>query len=122
MKWQQLIGWGIVIYAIVFLTWSILVIHDLAQGVLPQVVLLIVLIIVATIAARALRFRHWYDILPYSIAWAGMAAIFDLVCALPISGWALYADWHIWVGYMLLATVPLLAPMTRRSYVEAHIS
>ena len=121
MKLGALVGWGIAIYAVVFLAWSLLVIHGYVEGMLPRLFLALTLVVIATIAGRALRFRHWYDVLPYSIGWALMAALFDLLCAVPVSGLAIYSDWNIWVGYSLLITIPLLAPLTRTHHERARV-
>jgi hypothetical protein len=113
MKYGAALGWGIVIYAIVYLAWSALVLYGFVYGFFPRVISLVVLAIVATIAGRSLRFHTWKDILPYSITWAIVVGLLDAVFTVPYAGWQLYADWNIWVGYVLVAAVPLIAPYTR---------
>ncbi len=116
MKFGALLGWGIVIYAVMSLAWSGLVIHGVAGmvGALgSRLLVLSVLIVVTTIAARSLRYHSWRDILPYSVAWAVLMAIFDAVYTAPFSGWTIYGDWNLWLGYALVAIVPLLTPLMR---------
>ena len=110
------------IYAVVFLVWSLLVIHGYVDGLLPRVVLACTLAAVLLIAGRNLRLHHWQDVLPYSIGWVCMAIAFDLVCAVPVSGWLIWKDWNIWVGYLLVLSVPLLTvePRARRSRVRTR--
>ena len=108
------LAWGVVIYAIMFLTWNGLAIYGLSNGIIPRLFQLAVLIAVMTVAARTLRFTTWHDILPYSLSWAVIVALLDAVFAVPFGGWQIYQDWNIWVGYTLVAVLPLLAPYARR--------
>ena len=114
MKYGALLGWGIVLYAVMSLMWSGLVIYGMADSLLSLVVRLCVLIFVASIAGRSLRLHSWEDVLPYSAFWAATMALLDVVYTVPFSGWSIYADWRLWVGYALVAIIPLLAPLMHR--------
>lgn len=114
MKYGALAGWGIVIYAIMYLTWSIFVQYGFNIGILPRVISLLTLIAITTIAARSLRALSWKDILPYSAFWLLEIIALDILLSVPYTGWALFSDWNIWVGYALVVFVPLLAPLARR--------
>lgn len=118
MKYGAALGWGIVIYAIMFMTWNAFVIYGFIEGVLPRLAGLVVLIVITTIAGRSLRFHSAKDILPYAIAWVVIVALLDGVYSVPFTGMQLYSDWNIWVGYLLVLCVPLLAPYTRARSVH----
>lgn len=105
------LGWGIAIYAVMYLLWSGLVIYGLAAGVLSLVVRLIALAGVTTVAARALRLPNWKDLAPYTVSWALVAVVFDALFLVPFSGWSLYATWSVWVGYALVAILPILTSL-----------
>lgn len=120
MKYGSLLGWGIVIYALLYLTWSGLVIHGIVAGILPRVIILSVLVVAALIAGRALRFDSWKDIVPYSLGWVLVAGGLDVIFSVPMTGWQLYLDWNLWVGYALLAIVPLFASYTRSGATVHH--
>lgn len=110
MKYGALLGWGIVIYAVMSLLWSGLVIYGMADSLLSLAIRLCVLLFIASIAGRSLRVHSWQDVLPYSVFWAATMALLDAVYTVPFSGWTMYADWRLWVGYALVAIIPLLAP------------
>lgn len=110
---SRAIGWGIVIYAVIYLLWSGLVMYGLATGIASLVVRIACLALVTTIAARSLDFHNWRDLLPYSFAWAVVAALLDAVFLVPFSGVALYSSLGVWVGYSLVVVIPLLSPMRR---------
>ena len=109
MKYGLLFGWGIGIYAVMFLLWSGFVTYGFVDGVAPRIVGLLVLLAVAVIAGRSLRAHSWRDILPYSVSWGIMMALLDMTFSVPLTGWQLYADWNVWVGYALVALFPLFA-------------
>jgi hypothetical protein len=113
MKYGALIGWGIVIYAVVYLVWSALLIHGLADGYFARFASLLALIVTAVVAARSLRVSTWKDMLPYSIAWVAVVALCDAIVSVPFTGWQLYADWNIWVGYILVLAVPVFVATLR---------
>jgi hypothetical protein len=112
MKYGALIGWGIGIYAVMFLVWSGFVTYGFVEGVLPRIVSLLTLITVSIVAGRALHLVNWKDVLPYSATWVVVVIIADVVLSVPFTGWALFSDWNVWVGYALVLLVPLLAPYT----------
>ena len=106
--------WGIVIYALMYLLWNGFVLYGFTGGILPRIVSLLALIAIVTFAGRSLRFTSARDIAPYSIAWFVTIALLDAVYTVPFAGWGIYADWNIWVGYLLVAIVPLFAPYLGR--------
>lgn len=120
MKSLARLGWGIVIYAIVYLAWNGFAIYGFTQGILPRLCELAVLVCVAAAAGHALGFRSWKDILPYSCGWALIAIGLDAIFILPFSGVQMYANLNIWIGYALVALLPLAAPQLR--FFEHHSS
>jgi hypothetical protein len=109
MKYGLLIGWGIVIYAVMFLAWSGLVMYGF-DGALPRIITLLLLVVLTTIAGRSLRLHLWTDIAPYSVLWAMMMALLDTIFVVPFSGWSIYNDTGLWIGYAVVILVPLIAP------------
>lgn len=120
MKYSLLFGWGIVIYAVMSLLWSGLVIYGMTDSLLSLAVRLCVLIFIAILAGRSLNFHSWQDVLPYSFFWAFSMALLDAIYTVPFSGWSLYSDWRLWVGYALVALIPTLAPIFRRPHPREH--
>ena len=62
----------------------------------------------------AQRLTNWKDLAPFTILWAVIAVILDAIFLVPFSGWALYASWSVWVGYALVAIIPLVTSFWRR--------
>ena len=103
-----LFGWGIVIYAVMFLLWSVFVTYGFVEGIAPRILGLIVLVILAVLAGRSLKAHVWQDIIPYSICWGLIMAIFDVVMSVPFAGWQIFLDWNVWFGYGVVTLAPLL--------------
>jgi len=107
MRLRALLGWGITIYALSYLTWSIFIAYGLSVGVVSKLISLAALFIVAAIAGRSLHFSSWRDILPYSIGWAVIIAIIDGILAFPFAGWSIYTEVGVWIGYLVVIITPL---------------
>jgi hypothetical protein len=95
-----------------YLVWSGFILYGFV-GAPARIIGLLVLIGLSLIAGRTLRLSSWKDVLSYSIAWAVIIGILDAVFSVPYSGWQVYADWNLWVGYGLVVLVPLFAPYMR---------
>ncbi len=114
MNLRALLGWGIVIYAVLFLVWSGLVIHGLSGNFFARFIVLGALVLVTAIATRALRLNSERDVAPYAVGWVFVAAALDAVFSVPNAGWGMYADWNLWVGYVLLLIVPFVVMLISR--------
>ncbi len=108
MNIRALVGWGIVIYAVLYLVWAGLAIHGLSGSYLARVAVLASLVAVAWIATLSLRLSTERDIAPYAFGWVVVAAGLDALLVVPGAGWGIYANWNLWVGYILLLCVPFI--------------
>ncbi len=113
MKYAVRLSWGIVIYAIMYLTWNGFAMYGFTQGIAPFLCKLVVLIVISAIAGRSLKFGSWKDILPYSFFWALTVVALDAIFTLPFTGSAMYGSWQLWTNYALVMMLPLAAPQTR---------
>lgn len=109
MKFARLFGWGVVVYAILYLLIASLSLYGLYPGTLSRIVTVVVLASVLLIAGISLRANTAKDILPYSLVWMLEVVALDAILSVPFTGWALYLNWNVWVGYALVVFVPLLA-------------
>ncbi len=111
MHLARALGWGIVIYAIMYLAWSGLVIYGFSLGMLSLIARLSVLACISIIAARAMHLSNTKDIVGNALVWAAVAIGLDMVFLVPFSGWGLYASWSVWAGYALIVVFPLAYTM-----------
>ncbi|TSC85965.1 MAG: hypothetical protein G01um10148_873 [Parcubacteria group bacterium Gr01-1014_8] len=109
MKYFSIFGWAVVIYAVMFLLWSGFVIYGVAGAPWAWLLQIGTLVIVTTIAARSLGAVTWQDMLLYSLSWSVLVALLDMVFSVPFAGWSIYYKWRVWLGYALVALVPILS-------------
>ena len=121
-QWDKLLFWGIGIYAVMFLLWNFFVLYGFTAGIIPRIILLVALVIAATLSGRSLHLSKAADILPYAVGWVVITMILDTLMISLVIGLSMYADWNIWVGYLLLLTIPLLAPHTKHAPEPPHIT
>ena len=117
--YRRILSWGIVIYAIMSLVWTGIVTYGLAGTLPSRLVVFGALIAVTLVAGRSLRMHSWVDVLPYSIGWVGMMIAFDSIFTAPLSGFQSFADPNLWLGYLIVGAVPLLAPYTRAPHHDS---
>lgn len=114
MYLRPLLGWGIGIYAVLNLVWSAIVVHGVSQHIAGRVIMIATLIALVTIAARSLRLISERDAVVYAVGWVLTAAALDAILAVPVSGWGIYGNLNLWVGYGLLFAVPLIVTAITR--------
>jgi hypothetical protein len=113
MMARSILGWGTVIYAVVYLVWAIIVVHGLSESIFARCAMLLTLLAVLAIATTSLRTLSKNDIYPLSFGWASVALFFDALLIAPISGFAIFAQWNVWVGYLLMLFIPHLVIRVR---------
>jgi hypothetical protein len=119
MRFDRIIGWGVVVYAIMFLLWSGFVQYGFLEGVTPHIIAMAVLIGTLTLITRVLRPPSVEVILPYAVGWVLVSVFLDVVFSLPYAGWELFADWSVLIGYALIFIVPIVVVSHR---TKAHTS
>jgi len=96
-------------YAVMFLLWSAFTRLDFTAGPAPTLISLAILIVIAILAGRLLHYSSWKDILPYSLGWAIIVAVLDALLTVPFTGWQIFLQPSVLIGYALIILVPLLA-------------
>lgn len=103
------LGWGVVIYAILFLAANFTRLYGQWLLGWDRIILLMVLIATLAYASTSLKAYTIHDALPHSLTWMFTAIALDALFILPQSDpITLYGNSDVWVGYILLATLPLV--------------
>lgn len=109
-------------YAVMYMVWRFCLLYEFTDGLMPVLARLFVLIVLGLLAGRSLHFYYASDIFPYAAGWMVIAILLDYVMVYPGAGWAMYMNWNIWVGYLLVLAIPLLAPQLQERPEAAHIT
>ena len=107
LKYGPLFGWGILMYAVMYLTWSLFVTYGFVDGTAPHVAALLILLVIMAVAGSSLHLFSWKDILPYSLTWGLCVAILNSIMSMPFVGWNVFTEPYVWVSYALVVIVPL---------------
>ena len=123
MHVRELIGWGIVIYAVAYLLAGIEQIYGLSGTTLGLVLTFLNLGIVAGVAGNSIRHSNWHDLLPYVFSWLCIVATLDSLLATPLTGWSFFLEPSIWIGYGIIAVVPITVVYLRnhKATVESRL-
>jgi hypothetical protein len=65
--------------------------------------------VAAFFAGRNLRLKSVSETLKYSATWIVIGILLDMVVTVPFTGWGIFAQWNVWLGYFLVLTAPILA-------------
>lgn len=85
---------------------------------MPTLAGLFALVALSLVAGLSLRAHSSFDVLPYSLSWALLMAAFDAALSVPILGILPMLDPRVWVGYALVAVVPLASPALRHVFTR----
>lgn len=116
------VGWGIVLYASMYLAFALLATYGYAGTLGARIALLGVLLFSTLIAARTLTHLSKADKIPYALVWVLTIASLDALFAAPTGSWAVFADPNLWIGYGLVFATPLVAPVATHTRDVPHQS
>ncbi len=107
MDWKKLIGYGVGVYTVIFMLWSLLVAFGQGEAAWAWYVSLIVLAMLAHFVGAKLGTKDWKEIIKYSAGWVAIMAVLDAVVTTRFTGWDFYSSWEVYVAYTILLLVPL---------------
>ena len=106
MNYKKVIGYGALIWAIVYLVATVFVAYKMTGTLLSQVVVLLVLAAAVFFASQKSNFVSRSDALKYALGWIIVGFILDLILTIPFTGWQFYLSWEMLLGYLLGLVVP----------------
>lgn len=102
------VGYGIILYALMYLAWALLGTYGLAGTLAGRAALLAVLVISTALATRSLGTHNLRDTMPHAISWLVVIAALDCAFAAPNGSWSIFANPNLWLGYLLVLGTPLV--------------
>ncbi len=108
MDWKKLVGYGVGIYVVMFMFWSLLVAFEQGEAQWGWYASFVVLAVVAHLASAKLCTKNPIEIIKYSAGWVVIMAVLDWTISARFAEAELFTNWELYVGYAIL----LLAPLT----------
>lgn len=118
ISFPHLLLGGIVAYAIMYLLWGVFSQFEFS-GAIARLVGFAVLAVTMIILTRATKRDTVVAMLPYAAFWVATVAALDVVLAVPYTGWVLFSDLGLWLGYAVIFFVPLAVAAQEDSTGEA---
>jgi len=104
MNILKLLGFGVLIWDIVFITDAVLNTFDILPGLVMQTVFIIVAIITFLLSEN-LGIDSGKEIFKYGISWAVVMILLDIMVAVCCLGWGAFSRYNTWMNYIIFMPV-----------------
>ena len=114
MNFLKLLGIGVLIWNVVFITNAVLKTFEI----LPSLIMQTVFIVVAmTTFLLSENFNIYSEkkIFKYGLAWAGVMILLDIMVATCCFGWESFSQYNTWINYAIVVFVPILATRVNKT-------
>lgn len=114
MRYAAVLGWGLVVYALLYALWSVFVLYGFVDTLAAHVAAWAVLAGVLVAVTRYSRVNVRRALI-YALGWAAIVIGGDILLSVPLAGWQIFAEWTQWVTYGLIVVVPLMYALLYRA-------
>lgn len=108
LNWKKTLGYGIVIWAVIFIFVTILIAFGVREETFIRwLITQIVVIITAMTLAKKLSLTKTTTALSTGLIWVVISLILDLLITSYFTTMAFFNSWEIWVSYAIMLLVPV---------------
>jgi len=108
MNWKKALGFGILIWIIMFVVVSLFVAYKMAQGTVFTVIVTLVTLVAAYFCARNIAPKSAGQAIGYGLIFAIVGIILDFLISQRFAP-GMFSSVFYWISYVLIVLVPLLA-------------
>jgi hypothetical protein len=108
INWKKAIGFGVLLWVLMFVIVSIFVAFKIVDLTGMNIVIAIIAGLISLILAGYVKPDKASTALSYGLSWVVIGIILDAVVTLRFNP-AIFTDWSLWLGYVLV----LLAPVSK---------
>ena len=101
MDWKKMIGFGLLIWVIMFAIVSVFIALNIYDPLWGKILTILISGIVGIIFGRLLKTKILKMVLGYIVIWVVIGLVLDYVVTMRFEP-AIFAMWSLWVGYVLL--------------------
>lgn len=109
MSFGKALGYGVVLWLVAFVVASIFVGYSQTCAVTCHVITALVVLILAYLFGRKLNVSSASGMIKYTIVWVIVFLILDVLISTRYTGWAIFKSVWLWVSYLLVLLVSLMA-------------
>ena len=107
MNWKKAIGFGIVIWILMFVIVSIFIGFKIYGSVVMSIITALIAGVLSFLFAGKLKLKSAGSALCYGIVWLIIGYLLDLIITSRFNAQIL-SSWSLWLGYVLILLAPLL--------------
>jgi len=107
MNWKKGIGFGIIVWAAMFIVVCILIAYKMPQNMLFNVITTVISLVVVFFCAKNIAPKSMGSALKYGLVFAVVGIILDYFISLRFAP-NIFSSVSYWVSYLLVVLVPLL--------------
>ena len=108
MNILKLLGFGVLIWDVVFITDAVLKTFEILPGLVMQTVFIIVAII-TFLLIKNLGIDSGKEIFKYGVSWAIVMILLDVMVAVCCLGWGAFSQYSTWINYTIVVFMPVIA-------------
>jgi hypothetical protein len=108
MNWKKAIGFGVLVWIVMFVVISAFVSYGITSGMTMTVVATAVSLVVAYVAARNIAPESYGMALWYGLVFAAVGIVLDFLISQRFAP-GMFSNVSYWVNYLLVVLVPMLA-------------
>lgn len=112
MNYKKLIGFGVLIWVTAFVVASLFVALNKIDTIAAKIIVPLAVGIAAFFTAKNLNLDSARNAFKYSVAWIIIGLLLDIILTTPFTGWGIFIEWNVWLGYFLILIVPYLTTKT----------
>lgn len=107
MNWKKAIGFGLVLWILMFVIVSIFIAFDIHRFTWIQVITAVISGLISFILAGYAKPNKVSMALAYGGSWVVVGLILDAIVTMKFNP-AIFSSWSLWLGYLLVLIAPLL--------------
>ena len=107
MNLLKFLGFGVLIWDVVFITDAVLKTFEIFPSLITQIVF-IVITIITFLLSENLEINSEKDIFKYGVAWAMVMIFLDVTVASCCMGWRSFYLYNTWINYAIVIFIPIL--------------
>lgn len=110
MKALKIIGFGALIWVVAFMVVSVFIAFKISTDTVSAKIITIAAVFIATaLIAKGLKPSSQIQAISFGIVWAIIGFILDAIITTRFTGWGIFYQPNILIGYLLIILTPLLA-------------
>jgi len=108
MKWLKIIGYGLLVWIFIFVLVSIFIGFKFTNRYVVNGAVYVLIIAAGFILGRKITVKGWGEAAVVGLLWVLGGLVLDLIITVRFTGYEIFKEWMMWLGYAILFVVAIL--------------